>query len=487
MFAQFEFPELQRLRKRPFSHSSDGCGPETPRPPKRQQQLPPSPSTLGHSLDRVSRPSHPQDLPLTPPEPSRFSEKREFGDDNPAPNSPNKRRIEEWLSSTRSRRKSCPPRLELKVPDSDKGQPTLARKETSGPDRGNGLRPLIELLQDMSQSQQQSQTQSFGAGSVASGRNARSVTSHPDYRSVLRNNCIHIDHTGKKIPPELREFLDSSIIKQRSEPLTPEAIAEAVQTAIEIADSPESNIYDLNGTAMLPIKRSDVGRGGNTPWYTDTLPKSDAYDTPLAQPKPDVHCGYLTGQRSTWTVEENAVIDHQQAKKITQPARGNCFPFFVFEMKSEAMGGTLWHAENQAAGSGACCVNAKRWLYREAYGTNDQLVVESIAFSACVTHREVVFHVHHYSAADNLYYMSLLEAFQTVRQVEECNNIVSNIFKHALGSRQDKTREQVKLLYPFPAHWKKTRSASVMEPQNPAADEGDAAKDDASNKSQRTE
>ncbi|KAK0951679.1 hypothetical protein LTS16_026040 [Friedmanniomyces endolithicus] len=308
----------------------------------------------------------------------------------------------------------------------------------------------------MSQSQQQSQKQSFGAGSVTSGRNARSVTSHPDYRSVLRNNCIHIDHTGKKIPPELREFLDSSIIKQKSEPLTPEAIAEAVQTAIEIADSPESNIYDLNGTAMLPIKRSDVGRGGNTPW-------------------------------STWTVEENAVIDHQQAKKITQPARGNCFPFFVFEMKSEAMGGTLWHAENQAAGSGACCVNAKRWLYREAYGTNDQLVVESIAFSACVTHREVVFHVHHYSAADNLYYMSHLEAFQTVRQVEECNNIVSNIFKHALESRQDKTREQVKLLYPFPAHWKKTRSASVMEPQKPAADEEDAAKDDASNKSQRTE
>jgi len=241
MFAQFEFPELQRLRKRPFSYSSDWCGSETPRPPKRQQQLPPSPSTLGHSPDRVSRPSHPQDLPLTPPEPSRFSEKREFDDNNPAPNSPNKRRIEEWLRSTRSRRKSCPPRLELKVPDSDKGQPTLTRKgscplppETSNPDRGNGLRRLIELLQDMSQSQQQSQKQSLRASSIASSRNARSITSHPDYQSVLRNNCIHINHIREKIPPELREFLNSSIIKQRSEPLTPGAITEAVQTTIEI-------------------------------------------------------------------------------------------------------------------------------------------------------------------------------------------------------------------------------------------------------------
>ncbi|KAK0263591.1 hypothetical protein LTR35_017520 [Friedmanniomyces endolithicus] len=488
MSPQGEYPELERLRKRSLPHSFDGCDSENPRPPKRHQQLPPTPSTPSHSLDRFFRPSPPEDVPLKPPEPSQFSKKRRFEDDNPAPNPQNKRRVEDWLRSTRPRRKSCPARLELKVPDSDKGQRTLARSDscpprpqTSDPDPGNGQRPLLEVLQEMSQSQQQSQKQSCGAGSITSGRNARSVTYHPDYRSTLRNNRIHIDHTGKKIPPELREVLDSSILKQQSEPLTAEAIAEAVQTAIEIADSPENNIYDLNGTAMLPIKRSDVGRGGNTPWYTDTLPKSDAYDTPLAQPKPDVHCGYLTGQRSTWTIEENAVIDHQRAKKITQPARGNSFPFFVFEMKSEAMGGTLWHAENQAAGSGACCVNAMRWLYREAYSTNDQPVVESMAFSACVTHREVVFHVHHYSTADNLYYMSLLEAFQTVRQVEECNNV------HALGSRQEKTREQLKLLHPFPAHWKKTRLASVMAPQNPATDEDDTANDDASNKSQRTE
>ncbi|KAI4169336.1 MAG: hypothetical protein LQ346_008974 [Caloplaca aetnensis] len=254
-------------------------------------------------------------------------------------------------------------------------------------------------------------SQGPGAGSSTSGRNARSVTSHPDYRSTLRNNGIYIDHTGVKIPQELREFLDSNILKQQSDPLTPDAIAEAVNTAIEIADSPKSNIYDLNGTAMLPIKRSDVGRGGNIPWYTDTLPKIKAYGIPPAQPKPDIHCGYLMGQRSTWTIEENAVIDHQQAKKITQPAKGNCFPFFVFELKSEAMGGTLWQAENQAAGSGACCVNIKRWIFREAYGNDDQPVIDSIAFSACVTHREVVFYVYHYSAEEKRFYMSSFGAF----------------------------------------------------------------------------
>ncbi|KAL8900922.1 MAG: hypothetical protein Q9207_005455 [Kuettlingeria erythrocarpa] len=445
MHFHIECPEFNQHLKRSFSGFFDGRDSDSLQPSKRHEQLPPTLLTPRYSLDKLPPPSCPQEAPLTPPESSRSLRKRKFEDNHSALNTPTKRRIGDWLRST--------------------------RPQISDPD---AQRPLLDVLQEMSQG--------AGAGSSTSGRNARSVTSHPDYRSTLRNNGVYIDHTGAKIPQELREFLDSSILKQQSDPLTPDAIAEAVKTAIEIADSPESNIYDLNGTAMIPIKRSDVGRGGNTPWYTDTLPKTEAYGIPLAQPKPDVHCGYLTGQRSTWTIEENAVIDHQQAKKITQPAKGNCFPFFVFEMKSEAMSGTLWQAENQAAGSGACCVNIKRWLFREAHGNEDQPVIDSVAFSACVTHREVVFHVHHYSAAEKRFYMSSFGAFQTVREVEGCNNIVSNIFKHGLGTRQDKTREELKLLYPFPAHWKKARSASLMESQNTAADE-----DEPSNKSQRTD
>ncbi|KAL8989245.1 MAG: hypothetical protein Q9177_001828 [Variospora cf. flavescens] len=483
MHSYIECPEFKPVVKRSFSRSFDGRDPDSLHPTKRHQQLPPTLLIPRHSLDKVPRPSCPQAAPLTPPESSPFLRKRKFENENSALNTPTKRRIEDWLWSTCPRRGSCPPRAGLSDPDAHTGRGRYASTRSKSyppkPEIGypDDQRPLLEVLQEMSQTQKQT----FAAGSSTSGRNARSLTSHPEYRSTLRNNGIYIDHTGAKIPQELREFLDSSILKQQSDPLTPDAIADAVETATEIADSPESNIYDLIGTAMLPIKRSDVGRGGNTPWYTDTLPKAEAYGTPLAQPKPDVHCGYLTGQRSTWTIEENAVIDHQQARKITQPAKGNCFPFFVFEMKSEAMGGTLWQAENQAAGSGACCVNIKRWLYREAHGNDEQPVTDSIAFSACVTHREVVFHVHHYSAAEKRFYMSSFGAFQTVREVEGCNNIVSNIFKHGLGTRQDNTRAELKLLYPFPAHWKKARSASLMESQNSAADE-----ENQSNKSQRT-
>ncbi|KAM5475864.1 hypothetical protein MauCBS54593_000546 [Microsporum audouinii] len=466
MPSHIECSRPQRPLKRPLKHSLDKSDSECPHLSKRQQPIP-TPPTPGHSLDKTTRPSSHQTVSSTRTEASCPSKKYAPKDVNPASNhKAKKRRIDDWFAGLLPiRASSCPPRLLPSDP------PSLSP--------GEGQRPLLEVLQEMSEPQ----TQRLGRGSAGSARSSRLPTSHPDYRSILRNNGVYIDHTGAKIPQELRCFLDSDILKERSASLSPQAIAEALNTAVEIADSPEGNIYDLASTALLPIKHSDVGRGSNTPWYTDGLPRKDAFDTPLAQPKPDVHCGYLTGQRSTWTVEENAVIDHQQARRITQPAIGNCFPFFVFEMKSEAMGGTIWQAENQAAGSGACCVSAMRWLFREAYASEDQSVVDSIAFSACVTHREVVLHVHHYSVVEDRYYMSSIGTFQTMRDVQACNNIVKNIFEHGLGTRQRKTRDALKQLYPFPKHWRKTRSARVMESGVLGADNEEVA----SNKIKRTE
>lgn len=460
--------------QRPGKRSLDESDTECPRPTKRQQ-FPQAPPTPDLSLDKASRPSGLEVITPTPPEFPRPS-KRTREVVNPTCNpAPKKRRVEDWLAKIRPiRTTSCPPRLE----DSEPGVTFDTGQQAEQGEEGEEQRPLLEALQEMSQSRQ-----SFGGGSVASGRSSRPATSHADYRKTLHNDGIFIDHTGEKIPPKLREFLDSDILKERPTQLPPTAIAEAVKTAVEIADSPEGNVYDLTDTATLPLKRSDVGRGGNTPWYPDGLPRNKSYDTPLAMAKADVHCGYRTGQRSTWEVEENAVIDHRAARWLTQPAKGNCFPFLVCEMKSEAMGGTLWHAENQAAGSAACCVNAMRWIYREAHASEDQPVVDTISFSACVNHRLLVFHVHWYSAAENRNYMSWIATFETMRHVQQCNHVVLNIFHHCLGSRQTKIREALALLYPIPEHWKQARPASVMNSQEAGGDDQDAG----FNKSRRSE
>ena len=388
-----------------------------------------------------------------------------------------KRRIEDWLAKSCSSTISCPPRVEDVNPCA-KLDP--CRRTEQNRESGE-QRPLLEVLRQMSRSQSQTQSlrQSLGGGSGSSWR----ATSHPNYRKIIRNNGIHIDYTGEQITPELRTFLDLNILQGRSARLPPEAIAEAEKTAVEIADGPEGNVYDFFDTSTLPIKHSNVGRGGNTPWYPDGLPRNEDYAHHLATPKADVHCGYPTDLRSTWEVKENTVIDHWAASRLTQPAKGNCFPFLVFELKSEAMGGTLWQAENQAAGSAACCVSAVRWLYQEAYPLEEPSVVDTISFSACVTHRHIVFHVHWYCAETERSYMSWITTFDTIRQVQQCNHMIQNILDHCLSTRQTKIRRALALLYPVPEHWNRARPISAINSQTVGEENEDS--NDSSNKSRR--
>ena len=139
-----------------------------------------------------------------------------------------------------------------------------------------------------------------------------------------------------------------------------------METAEDLADSTEGKVSDLLRTSMFALKRRDIGEGADTLWSTESLPNNPRYPHPLSTPKPDYHYGYPIGQKSDWTYEENAVSDHRVARPRAQPARGNRFPFLAVEIKSEAAGGTLWHAENQAAGSCAHCVNSVRWLLGQA-------------------------------------------------------------------------------------------------------------------------
>ncbi|KAL8725814.1 MAG: hypothetical protein Q9181_006273 [Wetmoreana brouardii] len=288
----------------------------------------------------------------------------------------------------------------------------------------------------------------------ASSQSSRPATSNANYRSVLFGNSICIDYTGNKIPVPLRKLLDTDILNTLPLQLSPEEIAEAVDTAVRIADNSEGKIYNLTCTALFPINRREIGQGGNTLWNFDALPRNGDYPYPLATPKPDIHCGYPTGLQTSWTVKELGVIDHPAARRYAQPTNDNCYPYFVFELKSEASGGTLWQAENQAAGSGSSCVNSMRQLLAEAYPSQTSSTIDSIAFSVCITHRQAVFHVHFYSPEDRLHYMSWIASCETIRDVQRCNHITQSIIQYGLGTRQTTIRNALAKLHPFPLHWK---------------------------------
>lgn len=457
-----KYPEPGGPLKR--ARELDGSDVERAPASKRHRLL--TPSISDHHLDKpLPSPS----LVPSQPQPAR-SLKRFLEHNDPDCARASKLPIHNWLQTVPPhRRTSAPPRLSC--------ERALA---TNASDDHLHLSfvPSQNIQQTSPLNMAPSQGQSTERTSIASAQSSKPSTSSSIYRSILQNNGVFIDQTGEKIPKELRNFLDANILKKRQTKLPAEEVADTVNTAVHIANSAEGNIYNLIGAAMFPIKRNDVGQGGNTPWSTDALPRIAHYSNSLATPKPDIHIGYLTDMMTRWTYKENAIVDHRAATPYTRPTRGNCFPFLVFELKSEAAGGTLWQAENQAAGSGAHCVNSMRWLLREAYPSKPPSMLDTVAFTVVATHRGAVYYIHFYSDEDAIIYMSYFGTFSTLEEedIQRSNDTTKNILEHGLGARQERIRAVLGDMEPCLERWKPSRPASVLDP---------AAESQGSNKSVR--
>ncbi|KAL9130259.1 MAG: hypothetical protein Q9217_001509 [Psora testacea] len=351
-------------------------------------------------------------------------------------------------------------------------RPSSAPTQVSGHETLAAVEEPIYQPKSLATIQQisQSQGQSLKRSSNGSSQSLRPGTSHPIYRSILLNNDIRMDLMGKRMPKEIRDMIDGQILKRRSSPPLPqERVLQTVEIGEDLAESAEGKVSSLMRTEMFPVNHPGIGEGGDTIWSIDALPYNTIYQQPLSAPKPDFHYGYAAGQRSGWTRQENAIADHAVARPYAQPARGNKFPFLALEIKSEATGGTLWHAGNQAAGSGTYCVNAMLWLLRQASPTQTRSITDSVAFTGAATHREILFHVHYYSEADQLFYMSYFQRFSTTdpADVQGCHDLVKNILDYGLTTRQEKIKTALALLFPLPDHWKQPRPDSTI-PSTPA-------------------
>lgn len=149
----------------------------------------------------------------------------------------------------------------------------------------------------------------------------------------------------------------------------------------------------------------------------------------------------------------------------------------MVEMKSEAAGGTIYVAENQAAGSGSHSVNALLWLLQEAGTYDSSSMTDTIAFTITMSHREAIFYLHWYSEADRRFYMSFPESYSSVKAKEicACNNTVKNIIDHGLGLRRTAICTALEALFPFPQYWKQARPSSTA-PLTPASSSAEEAR-----------
>ncbi len=419
---------------------------------RRKAALRPEPTS---TLKRVREDHHPDYTPAS----KRLRQ--------PSPTPPLVSSIHDWLSDLRPRRSLS----------SVTGSETFVviEKPTS---------PHISQTRIDQMSQQDGQN--LPPGSVASSQSERHSTSSPMFRSGLFRNGIIMDVSGRQKSSEIEELVDTHLRKRRSSPRLEQKERSAfVDQVIKVWDKAEPIVSDLTKSLAFPVERSGIAEGRDTLWSTKPLPSNPKYLFALPAPKSDRHYGYPNGQDFDWTDSEVAVVDHRLARPYTQPTRENLFPFFMIEIKSEATGGTLYVAENQAATSGAHSVHSLLWLRSQADPSRTRSSTDSVVFTATVSQREAVFHVHWFSPKDDKVYMSYLDSFAFMKDldIQGCRDLVKNILDYGLEVRQPIIRDALKLLHPIPKRWKGARLASVITD----VAESFTSDDGRSSKSQRTE
>lgn len=433
---------------RPSSQSLEDLDPRSAPPKKRRRLQSPSFEPTDDQHLQITRSGSAPPWPTCTP-----------GSKHCRPQLPTDSPIDTWISAVFS-----PEPSPISVP-SDRPSTCPAALDV---DKAKRTPPSLATIKQMSQQASQ-YGEDVGSGSATS-QSGRPGTSHPLYRGTLYKNYITLDYSGRQMPEELRTFASTQILKQRESPqLGDETVSKVIDTVEGLADSTESPTAKLIRTDMFPFECPGIAEGGNSPWNTVALPNNPEYQYDVSAPKPDTYFGYPTNQRSGWSYPQSNVITHPVARPYAQPARGSTFPFLMVEMKSEAAGGTIYVAENQAAGSGSHSVNALLWLLREAGIYDSSSLTDTIAFTITMSHREAIFYLHWYSEANRRHYMSFLESYSSVTatDIRACNNTVKNIIDHGLGARRTAIGTALEALFPFPQPWKQARPPSTA-PSTPA-------------------
>lgn len=354
--------------------------------------------------------------------------------------------IDTWISdisnTSTDRSQSCPPAIGASASSIVK----------------DNYRPVsLATIQEMSQ--QALYAPSLGPGSSLS-QSGKPGTSHFLYRASLYHNFISMDPSGRKIPAQLKTFTNDILKRRASLQLDDDSVSNVIDEAEDLADSPEAPTLKLLRTAMFPLQRSGIAEGGNTPWNITALPRNLNFRYALSAPKADAWLGYTSNeQKAGWTDEQSDVLSHPTARPYISPAKGGTFPGFMIEMKADSTSGSFWHAENQAAGSGTHSVNAMVWLLNEARLPESSLLMDTISFSAAVSHRQAIIFVHWYCEANRRFYMSYLKSYSTMEpeDIRSCNNTVKNIIDYLLDTRKTKICNALQALFPVPDHWESVK------------------------------
>ncbi|KAI9674983.1 MAG: hypothetical protein M1817_001389 [Caeruleum heppii] len=321
----------------------------------------------------------------------------------------------------------------------------------TGEVEGSGIIPTIEgfseleaVRDQLSQLQDEESTQERG-----STVSARLETTGPMYRAALKMNRIVIDNFGDRRTPEIVAFLDKNMRKARSSPPLEENTKISIKRKIlEVWDSPEPAVSDIITAPLFDLANPAITSGCDILWSPKpSLPRSTDY--PLITPQIDRHVGFQPTLKSKWTRAELATADHPRVRPYSQPTRENLFPSILFEIKSEATGGTLYGAEAQLATAGAHRVISLLWILDQTDPNRTRSSTDGIVISYAVDQRETVEHVHFYNPEDDTFYMSYIDSFYFAKDLQHCRDHAKNAVEWMVEVQQPKLRDALKALHPI--------------------------------------
>ncbi|KAK2595524.1 hypothetical protein QQS21_006752 [Conoideocrella luteorostrata] len=314
-----------------------------------------------------------------------------------------------------------------------------------------------------------------GGGSQDQGSTVpdRRRISSPAYRGTLKMNRIMLDDHGIEIPSDVEELITRHIRKERLSPMLNDDETDNILRKIrQVWNSPECTVTDIMALPLLPLhdveKYPSLLQGGNNFWSSTPLPRNDTY--PLVTPRTDRHLGYQTTLGSEWAAEELAAADHPRMRPYSQPSRENLFPSFLIEAESEATGGTAYEAEAQLATAGCQRVRSMIWILDQIDPQRTRKASDAIVFSAVLTQRQVIAHVHYYDPDKDMFRMSFIDSFYLARELQECVEFGKSVREWLVEIQQPAVREALRRMYPVTQLWDKGRSASAVAADDGASD-----------------
>lgn len=243
---------------------------------------------------------------------------------------------------------------------------------------------------------------SFSRAATASSQKSSASVQDSDYREKLEDYNIYVP--GITPPPGLKQQAEEMVFRRRETPELEDAdIDQLRETMKDLQNKGEEEVKNRLGAHIIPgystpfDKRLEVVQGQLWSKAVFVPFKSSLLDPPLPlpKPKPDTTFAY---SKIAFTESQlgtiKSLVQYPNGPSFASPSSDIRFPYAVTEYKSQATGGSIYVATNQATGAGAVALNGFLELLNRGPGLDASDVDKPLFFSVAMDQNSAYINMH---------------------------------------------------------------------------------------------